>query len=52
MEILEARQASDAVHRQVKNLQPRQTLQPFNRLQLVSPLDTERVEDTFEKRSM
>lgn len=52
VEIEEPRQAGDVVQRQVKNLQTLQILQPFNPLQLVSPLDTEQKENTFKEASM
>lgn len=42
MEILEARKTGDAVQRQIKNLQTLQILRPFDPLQLVPPLDTDR----------
>ena len=51
MEILEARKTIDAVQRQVENLQTLQILQPFNPLQLVPPLGTDRKEDTFKEAS-
>lgn len=40
----------DSVQRQVENLQTLQILQPFNRLQMVPPLDTERKEDPFKEK--
>lgn len=46
-EILKARQTADFITRQVKNLQIPKVLQPFNHLQPVPTLDSERKEDTF-----
>lgn len=42
VEILETSKTFDAVQGQVENLQPLQILQPFDPLQLVPPLDTDR----------
>lgn len=46
-EIPKAGQTFDSVRRQVENLQTLEVLQPFNRLQLVPALDTDRKEDAF-----
>lgn len=46
VKILKAGQTADFVQRQVENLQIVQILQPFNLLQLVPPLDTDRERGT------
>lgn len=46
-ESLKARQTGDSVRRQVENLQTLEVRQPFNGLQLVPTLDTDRREDVF-----
>lgn len=51
VKILEARKTVDPVQRQVENLQTLEILQPFNRLQLVLPLDADRKEGTFKEAS-